>query len=758
MTAPTSADPHHSMSLGPVLVVHADPQFAERVVRALSGHGLRAESVSDGERAIDRFVQVPACALVVDSELPGRDGAATIESIRWAPGGALVPVVLTAERAGGVKLSETGKRLGAATLEGAAARDPEVVARLVWRALGQPAPAQPPRDVRTAPAIEVSHSSLTLSARSIDALDAVADDDSLPPVSAEGAARVLRERQTVAVRMRTTGPATADHEPVRPEPVGVERPRRAEESSPFVLGDDPGAEQEGNDVERRAADLTPGGATQAGRFSELPFPRVLARLAAQRATGALVVVAQDDERLRTTTGESPKKVVYFRNGVPVYVKSNLVRECLGQILVQGDVITPQMRNESVQRMRAGEGRQGAILLAMGVLAPQELRDGLEEQLRVKLYDLFSWEDAEFRFSSRVQPPPEVVTLELGLTEIVFEGVVRRIPPTRLLELLEPHLSSFVVPITERLTRFVRLDLVAEARLVLRVVDGTQRLRDLLTVAGQRPGAAAQLLYAMECLGALRFSDLPIPLEAPEPDAAAQDLEDETLRGPIPALALAALRVPAPPPSASPAPEANEPMGWDDLTSDENSIVGTWDVDARPPIAVAAVARQLQVDRVGTADTVHAAVSPTPAPSAPTLTDDASMVTMSGAALDVRVERIAEAERHFRRGERALARGRHDDAVAAFVRAVELVPDEGEFLARLAHTRLMGAGGDPTVHAAQLAELERAASLAPKHFLTHLLLAEARRLIGDTRGARDAYENALAADPECREALEGLRGL
>ena len=66
-------------------------------------------------------------------------------------------------------------------VEGAAARDPEVVARLVWRALGQPAPgqpapAQPPRDVHTAPAIEVSHSSLTLSARSIEALDAVADD------------------------------------------------------------------------------------------------------------------------------------------------------------------------------------------------------------------------------------------------------------------------------------------------------------------------------------------------------------------------------------------------------------------------------------------------------------------------------------------------------------------------------------------------------------------------------------------------------
>jgi CheY-like chemotaxis protein len=740
----TPDDATRATPAGPVLVVHGDAQFAERIVRALWDQGLRAESVPDGERAIDRFVQAPACALVVDAALAGRDGAATIESIRWAPGGARIPVVLTAERAGGAKLSETGKRLGAATLEGAAARDPVAVAELIRRGLGGSAPPASARDVLTSPGIDATHTSPTLSTVASDASEGLADDDSLPPVLPAVAKRATRERETVAARARP---------PIR----------AAEGSSPFVRGDDPGADQEGDDVERRAADLTPGAATLAGRFAQLPFPRLLAQLAAQRATGALVVVAPDDERLRTTTGESPKKVVYFRNGVPVYVKSNLVRECLGQILVQSDAITPHVRNESVQRMRAGEGRQGAILLAMGVLAPHELREALEEQLRVKLYDLFSWEDADFRFSSRVLPPPEVVTLELGLAEIVFEGVVRRITPVRLLELLGPHLGEYVVPITDRLTRFVRLDLVVEARLVLRVLDGTQRLQDLLTIAGQRPGAAAQLVYAMECLGALRFSDLPVPTERVG-DALNGPVPDDTAREPAVELAARADPPGLPSPAATDLPRGPDPTAWDDLTTDESGLTDArkWMEEARRTIAIAPT---VAVERAAPAAVEAPPPSPvpsaaaTPASSAPTPpVDSAPAIPIDGAALDVRVARIAEAERHFRRGERALARDKRDDAEAAFARAVELVPDEGGFLARLAHTRLVASPNDAAVVSAALAELERATALAPKRDLTHLLLAEARRLTGDVRGARDAYENALAANPDCREALEGLRSL
>ncbi len=559
---------------------------------------------------------------------------------------------------------------------------------------------------------------------------------------------------------------------------------------------------------------------------------MLARLAAQRATGALVVVAPDDDDLRTTTGESPKKVVYFRNGMPVYVRSNLVRECLGQLLVANDVITPHERNVSVQRMRAGEGRQGAILLAMGALEPEQLRDALAEQLRTKLFDLFRWDTGEFRFTTRVPPPPEVVTLELGLAEIVFEGVVRRMTPARLLALLEPKLDAYVIPSTDRMTRFLRLDLVAEARHVLRVLDGTQRLRALLTFAGQRPGAAAQLVYAMECLGAVRFSDLPVPIDGhgttddgavdrvPTDDAPGGDTglpasrADATSRGPIPAFrarapgasetarlvtpearahapraAVESENTRRPSDGAGPVP-ADGGVDWDDETNEVSSVavlagwLGYAPQDARSPGVVSvprapaapeprasdddyddateADVEAFSIDTPPSRSAGGAAAQAAPAATTPTPGANpgpsAAPHAAPAAALDARVERIAEAERHSRRGERALARSRLEDAEDAFARAAELVPDDAEFAARLAHTRLLIRPDDVVALDAALEALGRAAHLAPQRALPHLLLADVHQRRGDVPAARRALEDALTADPGCREALAQLGAL
>jgi tetratricopeptide (TPR) repeat protein len=126
-------------------------------------------------------------------------------------------------------------------------------------------------------------------------------------------------------------------------------------------------------------------------------------------------------------------------------------------------------------------------------------------------------------------------------------------------------------------------------------------------------------------------------------------------------------------------------------------------------------------------------------------------------LDQRVQRLYQAERHFRRGDRALKRGRLADAVESFERAVELCPDEGEFLAHLGYARYQLANGGGGVSEA-LSDLERSCELAPKLDLTHLLRARVLRDRGDLDEARNAYEQALAANPDCQEALEGLRAL
>ncbi|MEQ8985519.1 MAG: response regulator, partial [Deltaproteobacteria bacterium] len=65
-----------------------------------------------------------------------------------------------------------------------------------------------------------------------------------------------------------------------------------------------------------------------GDVADVSFGRLVGGLFARRATGALM--------LRRS---SVKKIVYFVEGVPVFVKSNLLSECLGRVMVSERLIT-----------------------------------------------------------------------------------------------------------------------------------------------------------------------------------------------------------------------------------------------------------------------------------------------------------------------------------------------------------------------------------------------------------------------------------
>ncbi|MCA9613141.1 MAG: hypothetical protein KC586_10360, partial [Myxococcales bacterium] len=108
-----------------VLVVHAAPEWGARVAERLERAGWSAEAIEGGERALDRYVQEPSDAVVVDLDLRGRDGAATIESLRWAPGGRTLPIVLTGIAAQRDELEALGRELG---VDVVADGDPDAIA------------------------------------------------------------------------------------------------------------------------------------------------------------------------------------------------------------------------------------------------------------------------------------------------------------------------------------------------------------------------------------------------------------------------------------------------------------------------------------------------------------------------------------------------------------------------------------------------------------------------------------------------------
>ncbi len=393
-----------------VLLVHPESALAHRSAAVLRDGGVEVVVVSSGERAIDHFVQDPSDVLVVDLDLPGRDGAATIESIRWAPGGDAAQMILTGTRASA-------------------------------------------DEVRTV-------------ARELKAI-AVPDGDPL----------------TILSKLEL------GHTPSRP-------PTATRELPPLESAS--GDEAEGRDVEERA-DRLARLARLDGRLEDVPFPALLARLAEQRASGALVLGSAGDPR-STTTGESPKKVVFFRNGIPVHVRSNLVEECLGQLLQREGLISGDALAESLARVRDGDGRQGGILIAIGALSPQQLRDALQRQQREKLFDVFSWPAGTYAFSESSELPSETVTLEMALAEMVYHGIRERIPSPRVAGMVAEIEHRYAVPGGPGFRGLLRV-VDAPERALLEAVDGQSTVAVLIASATRRV-EATRVFFAARCLGAI----------------------------------------------------------------------------------------------------------------------------------------------------------------------------------------------------------------------------------------------------------------
>ncbi|MFN9810756.1 MAG: DUF4388 domain-containing protein [Deltaproteobacteria bacterium] len=890
-----------------VYVVDPDEPRARWLERLAAARGYIVERFPNGERVIDRFVQRPADALLVQHVLPGRDGVATIEAIRWAPGGRDVRVVLLAleepltaplhmlalrvdaraalvgpleqshvERelvalaedwdddrtlaVGDVSyaadLREARRRtlppigrplpgvpqpewLEVATVVAGAVRiettesvfadeltsqNPEAAAAA--RAIGgarDPAPPAAFDDITQAEPAAAAGGEPTAPQRSLGASDAEAVLSSGrvgrpgARTSAGPGSRFASPTPTSQFRAPSSPPSVAVAPPARATPQPPMRPRaQANVAEGLRVGEQHRDEQHRDEQHRgeppaaapssvRRSDvstrqitlprepapaLTPSllevaavaigpgileGALDEGRFvsaraketrrsewagtfSKTPFPALLRRIADERSSGGLLceMRAPDPRTARGTVDKAPAtKVVYFRGGVPVQVRSNVLDECLGQLLLRKKRIGVATLEESIRTMRARGGLQGQILVQMGALSPLELGELLSEQVRQKLFDLFGWRRGEFRFSSEMEAPRDGFPLEMALPDMVFEGVCAAMPATLLLDIMTPRLDLFVAPDPMRLSRFARVRIAKDLRTVLESIDGTSRLREVLR-AGPRPGAIAQLLYALECLGAVSFEAAaeprrvllaPLSLEqAIDGRGIDTEWDDETKdRSQRPRL-ISPAATPTPPGAPPVAPRSGGPpaTGAPDLDTVSASNLVELRSDSTPLDAESTDARRAHAEvRLAGADQTP---PPNPRPSLP-----------QGRPLDAHVERMFEAERCFRRGNRCLSRAEHRDALAAFERAAELCPDEGEFQAYLGWARhCVEPDGRASTEAA-LRDLERGCALAPDLHLTHLLRARVLEHAGHADAA-EAYREVLSLAPGMQEAKEALTRL
>jgi hypothetical protein len=203
-------------------------------------------------------------------------------------------------------------------------------------------------------------------------------------------------------------------------------------------------------------------------ISEFTIPTQLHRLYVEKATGLL--------HLHHGQG---KKVIYIKNGYPVFARSNMLGECLGRMLVREGIITQVDCDQSVEISKKSGRLQGTVLIQMGLLTPQDLKVVLERQVTEKLLSTFAWRNGTLFFEPGKDFKKGVTQIRLSPASLILQGINRYWTIKQVDEYLYPFAADYLCQAINPKYRFQDIDLGKRGLAVLKSCQGQKRLQDIL---------------------------------------------------------------------------------------------------------------------------------------------------------------------------------------------------------------------------------------------------------------------------------------
>ncbi|MBX5484887.1 MAG: response regulator [Myxococcaceae bacterium] len=562
---------------------------------------------------------------------------------------------------------------------------------------------------------------------------------------------------------------------------------------------DPTAREEVTHVERASQSVSHFQSIR-GDFAQKPFPEVLAEIHRWKGTGALLL-----------RRDRVKKIVYFRDGFPQSIKSNLLSECLGRIMVSEKMISEAECEESLRRMKQSGRQQGTVLIEMGCISPHNLNYALNLQLQRKLWDVFRWDDGEYQFNPRVMPPADPVHLDMSAAAVIYEGIRRSYDEARLLRVAGELGPLYVHPSENPLYALQDTGVGEEEQQLLQAIDGHKTVATLRALALLPTHETDLFVWAMKCAQIVELKTQPAEgrpkVSIPKIVAAARPmpppLPEKVTPPPPPPEAMAWEAPPGdveaerPSPQPRPAVKARavgsllpELSGVHSPSSAEDSllrerlaakvaamrkqdyfeILGVPTTAGREEIkrAYFAMAKEYHPDKhFGSSSAevrqLAAQIYDLISTAHDTLTDPVereryAKEIAAGVKRDIgdEVGKILAAEGRFQKGEELMRQRQYEAARRLFEEAIQLYDQEGEFHAWLGWSMFQANPGDAATADAALRALEKAIALNPKMDKSYLFTGYIFKATGRPDKAEKQFEKAIQCNPDCTEALRELR--
>jgi len=199
-----------------------------------------------------------------------------------------------------------------------------------------------------------------------------------------------------------------------------------------------------------------------GNLRTMPFADLLQWVSQSRKTGTLAV-----------EGPEHNKKVYFRDGFVVAASSENPKEYLGYYLVGWSYLTEDELQELLDMQDRHGTLLGELLVIIGRISREELTRILQVKTEETIYELFLWDEGDFRFLENILPAKKFQPLGLAIDMLILEGVRRKDEWLRIRESIP---DAQWIP---KLIRAVDVHQIGTAELsILREINGRNSIEEI----------------------------------------------------------------------------------------------------------------------------------------------------------------------------------------------------------------------------------------------------------------------------------------
>jgi hypothetical protein len=467
------------------------------------------------------------------------------------------------------------------------------------------------------------------------------------------------------------------------------------------------------------------------------------------------------------------KRILLENGVPVDCRSNLAHETLGRYMVSEGKIGEEDYASCLSRSAARGVPFGEILLENGLVTAVDLFRILQQNLAKKLFDLFTWNEGEFRWLD--ETPASASSLKVKVPQLILTGLTKFAP--------QEEVDMSVAPLVGK-----KLALHPSPPFPLdelRLSRHQSQIAEALRPPGRRMGELAELtqlpvdeitraLYALSVLGVVTTADV-----LPRDLTATGSFPRPVISPPAPPPGPPAATVPMAVPVAAPVdPEVerrrNEIMQayLSYRRQDAFDLLGVAE-DGAPAAFEAgflAVARRFAPWTVDSADLAEKArdLFLAGARAYAELMDAEQRNTLLFRRKTLREERarkpaasfaiktdLLDSESQYKKGKALMDAGKHREALMLLEFAADCDPQNGVYAAELAHCRFLLA---PSHSGRALKELNETLRRDPSCGLAAFYAGEIERQTGDPEAAEAHLRRAIKLMSPDRRPIEALKAL